>query len=112
MDASRHLAVLELATARSHWGKSLRGGHASGVVLYESFGSIAAQVAEVFLIYRRPRVNRVVWAMNCGTVGNLGIVAQPIEGAVTFALAAALYRQINIHEGVCAAKEFAGLSDA
>ena len=49
--------------------------------------------------------------MNCCTVGNLGIVAQPIEGAVGFALAAALYRQINIHEGVCAAKVFAGLSD-
>ena len=53
--------------------------------------------------------------MNCGTVGNLGnlgIVAQPIEGTVGLALAAALYRQINIHQGVCAAKEFAGLSDA
>lgn len=98
--APRYLAVLNLAADKAGWGKPLPAGRARGVALHESFGSIVAQVAEVSLQGGRPRVHRVVCAVDCGTVINPGIVAQQMEGAVIFGLTAALHGRIDIHEGV------------
>lgn len=99
--SKRHRAVLEMAVERSGWGlRPLPPGQARGVALHESFGSIVAQVAEVSLEGGRPRVHRVVCAIDCGTVVNPQIVAQQMEGAVVFALTAALHGRIDIHEGV------------
>ena len=98
--APRHLAVLELAAAKAGWGKPPAAGRAQGLALHESFGSIVAQVVEVSVVDGRPRVHRVVCAMDCGTVVNPGIVAQQVESAVVFGLSAALHGRIDIHEGV------------
>ena len=48
----------------------------------------------------RPRVHRVVCAIDCGTVVNPQIVAQQMESAVVFGLTAALYGRIDIVDGV------------
>ncbi|HEY5636571.1 MAG TPA: molybdopterin cofactor-binding domain-containing protein [Burkholderiales bacterium] len=96
----RHLAVLDLAAARSGWGTALPEGRARGVALHESFGSIVAQVAEVSRSAEgRPRVHRVVCAIDCGTAINPGIIAQQMEGSVVFGLTAALYGRIDIRKG-------------
>ena len=68
--APRYLAVLNLAAEKAAWGKPLPAGHAQGIALHESFGSIVAQVAEVSLQDGRPQVHRVVCAVDCGTVVN------------------------------------------
>jgi len=80
--------------------RALAPGRARGVALHESFGSIVAQVVEVSIQNRRPRVHRVVCAADIGTVVNPGIVAQQMEGAVIFALSAALHGRIDIVGGV------------
>jgi isoquinoline 1-oxidoreductase beta subunit len=98
--APRYQAVLDLAAAKANWGKPLPAGHAQGIALHESFGSIVAEVAEVSLLDGKPRVHRVVCAIDCGIVVNPGIVAQQMESAVIFALSAALYGQIDIVDGV------------
>jgi isoquinoline 1-oxidoreductase beta subunit len=95
----RHLAVLDLATARAGWGGKVAAGRARGVALHESFGSIVAQVAEVSIEAGVPRVHRVVCAIDCGTAINPNIIAQQMEGAVVLALTAALYGRIDVHEG-------------
>ena len=74
--------------------------------MHESFGSIVAQVAEVSLRNGQVSVHRVVCAVDCGTVVNPGIVAQQMESAVVFALSAALYGKVDIHEGVVQQKNF------
>lgn len=104
--APRHLAVLDLAAGKADWGAALPAGRARGLALHESFGSIVAQVVEVSLVGGTPRVHRVVCAIDCGTVINPGIVAQQMEGAVVFALTAALYGRVDIHEGVVQQKNF------
>ena len=104
--APRHLAVLELAASRSAWGGSLPDGHATGVALHESFGSVVAQVAQVSLEDGMPRVHRVVCAIDCGTVVNPAIVAQQMEGAVVFGLGAALYSGIAIRGGAVQQRNF------
>ena len=98
--APRYLAVLRLAAQKANWGKALPKGHAHGIALHESFGSIVAQVAEVSLQDGQPRVHRVVCAIDCGTVVNPGTVAQQVESSVNFALSAALFGKIDIQEGV------------
>lgn len=98
--APRYKAVLDLAASKAGWGKALPAGHAQGIALHESFGSIVAEVAQVSLQDGKPRVHRVVCAIDCGTVVNPGTVAQQMEGSVIFALTAALYGKIDIEGGV------------
>lgn len=99
--APQHLAVLNLAAERSGWGvRPLPEGRARGVALHESFGSVVAQVVEVSLEGALPRVHRVVCAIDCGVAVNPGVIAQQMEGAVVFALTAALHGRVDIHDGV------------
>ncbi|QDL54449.1 xanthine dehydrogenase family protein molybdopterin-binding subunit [Rhodoferax aquaticus] len=98
-EAPRYLAVLQLAAEKAKWGSPLPSGHARGIALHESFGSIVAEVAEVSLQDGKPRVHRVVCAIDCGTVVNPNTVAQQMESGVIFALSAALYGKIDIKEG-------------
>ena len=98
-DAPRYLAVLNLAAEKAGWGKPLPAGHAHGVALHESFGSIVAEVAEVSLEEGKPRVHKVVCAVDCGTVINPGVVAQQMESSVVFGLSAALFGRIDIRNG-------------
>jgi isoquinoline 1-oxidoreductase beta subunit len=94
----RHLAVLALAAQKAGWGSALAPGRALGLALHESFGTIVAQVAEVSIEDARPRVHRVVCALDCGTVVNPGIVAQQVEGSVIFALSACLHGAITFRD--------------
>ena len=105
-DAPRYLAVLQLAASKAAWGSKLPEGHAHGVALHESFGSIVAQVAEVSIKDGVPRVHQVFCAIDCGTVINPNTVAQQMESAVIFGLTAALYGKIDIKDGVVQQSNF------
>lgn len=98
-DAPRHRRVLELAAENAGWGRPVPAGRARGIALHESFGSFVAEVAEVSIQDGRPRVHRVVCAVDCGpTVNPLTIEAQ-IQSAVVYGLTAALYGKITIENG-------------
>jgi isoquinoline 1-oxidoreductase subunit beta len=98
-DSPRYLAVLNLAASKANWGSTLPAGRARGIALHESFGSIVAQVAEVSLEDGKPRVHRVVCAIDCGTVVNPDTVRQQMQSSVVFALTAALYGKVDIVDG-------------
>jgi isoquinoline 1-oxidoreductase subunit beta len=97
--APRHLAVLRLVAAAAGWSTPPRRGHARGVAVHASFGSVVAQVAEVSLEGGRPRVHRVVAAIDCGLVVNPGLVAYQVESAVCYGLSAALYGEVTLAAG-------------
>ena len=92
----RHLAVLDAAVAKAG---SAPPGHAHGVALHQSFGSIVAQVAQVSVENGEIRVQRVVCAIDCGIAVNPNIIAQQMESAVLFGLSAALGGEITFKEG-------------
>lgn len=93
-------AVLELAADRAGWGTALPAGSGRGVSIQYAFGSYLAQVAEVSMDAQgRPRVGRVVCAMDCGQVVNPDGVRAQLEGGVTFGLSAALTNEITIANG-------------
>jgi isoquinoline 1-oxidoreductase subunit beta len=99
-DAPRHGAVLDLVAGRAGWDTPPAEGRARGVALHESFGSVVAMVVELSARDGQPRVERVVAAVDCGTVVNPDGVAQQLESAVLFGLAAALHGRIDIVQGV------------
>lgn len=105
-DAPRYAVVLQLAADRARWGQALPTGHAQGLALHKSFGSIVAQVAQVSIEQGHVRVHRVVCAIDCGTVVNPETVAQQMESSVVFALSAALFGQIDIVSGVVQQNNF------
>jgi hypothetical protein len=104
--APRHAAVLRLVAEKAGWADPLPRARARGLALHESFGSVVATVMEVSIDALGPRVHRVVCALDCGTVVNPGIVAQQIESAVMFGLAAALHGRIDIQRGVVQQRNF------
>ena len=95
----RHLGVLELAVARSDWGKPLPKGHGRGLAVHESFGSYVAQVVDVSLDRGRVKVHRVVCAVDCGICVNPAGVHAQLESAVAYGLSAALYGELTIKAG-------------
>lgn len=95
----RHAAVLELAAEKAGWGKPLPDGLRRGVAVHESFGSRVAQVVEVRMAGGRPKVERVVAAVDIGLAVNPDIVAAQVEGAIGFGLGAVLHSKITLKNG-------------
>ena len=102
----RQLAVLRLAAARAGWGQALPAGRARGIALHESFGSICAQVVEASVVDGKPRVHRVVVALDAGSLVNPDTVRAQMEGSVIFALSAALHGEITIEAGAVQQRNF------
>jgi len=97
---ARRSRVLELAADKAGWGRSLSSGTALGVAVHKSFGTYVAEVAEVTVPDNGvPRVERVVCAVDCGTVVNPGAVRAQMEGGIIFGLTAAMHGAITLKEG-------------
>ncbi len=99
-DHPRHRNVLQVAAESAGYGSGLPEGRALGIAVQESFGSIAAQVAEVSIgSDGRPVVHKVTCAMDCGWVVNPDTAEAQIESGIIFGLTAALYGAITIEDG-------------
>jgi isoquinoline 1-oxidoreductase beta subunit len=128
--AARHRAVLEHVAAAAGWQAPLAPGHGRGIAdcmdaggrathgavaearaarhgrrgrglaVYQCFGSVAAQVAEVTVgSDNRIRVSRVVCTIDCGRVVNPDTVRAQIEGSIALGLSAALKEEVRIAHG-------------
>ena len=95
----RMLGVLDAAADLANWGGAVPEGRARGIAVVESFGSFAAEVAEVSVENGRPRVHRVWCAIDCGTVVNPRIVDAQMRSGIIYGLTAALYGKISIQGG-------------
>ena len=95
----RHLGVLNLAVEKAGWDRRLPEGRARGVAVHESFGSFAAQVAEVSVEDGRIRVHRVVCAIDCGIAVNPETIAAQMESGIAFGLGAALHSALHFKDG-------------
>jgi len=96
----RYKGVLELAAQKAGWGTPLPAGVHRGIAVAQSFGSYVAEVAEVSVAKDgKPRVHRVVAAVDCGMTVNTEIVKRQIESAIVYGLSAALYGRISFKDG-------------
>src|SRR6516164_5847888 len=93
-------AVLDLAAEKAGWGLALPKGRGRGISLQSVFGSYLAQVAEVEVSKEGAvRVNRVVCAVDCGTVVNPDTVRAQIQSGIIFGATAALHGEITLKNG-------------
>jgi isoquinoline 1-oxidoreductase beta subunit len=92
--------VLDLAAQKSGWGSPLAAGVHRGVAITNCFGSYVAQVAEVSMDANgKPRVHRIVAAVDCGRTVNPDVILRQVEGAIAYGLSAALYEKITFKNG-------------
>jgi isoquinoline 1-oxidoreductase beta subunit len=96
----RARAVLELAAREAGWGQPLPAGSGRGIALLHAFGSYIAQVAQVRVSDTGDvHVQRVVAAVDCGTVVNPNTVEAQIQSGIIFGISAALWGEITFKDG-------------
>jgi isoquinoline 1-oxidoreductase beta subunit len=96
----RHKGVLELAAQKAGWGTALPPGRHRGIAVAFSYGSWAAQVAEVSVAPDGTvRVHRVVCAIDCGLAVNPDQIEAQMQGGIVWGLTAALRGEITIADG-------------
>ena len=109
-DHPRHRAVLDLALETSGWSTSQSAsdeGRHRGLAVHESFNSVVAQVVEVRIDDDREiHVERIVCAVDCGTVVNPDIVRAQMEGGIFYGLTAALKGPITFENGAAQQSNF------
>jgi isoquinoline 1-oxidoreductase beta subunit len=99
-DKPKHLAVLDAAAGQAGWKQPPPPGVFRGIALNEACDSICAQVVEASVNDTGAvRVHRVISAIDCGQVVNPLTVELQTQGAIVFALTAALYGEITIADG-------------
>jgi len=96
---ARMRAVLQLAAEKSGWEKPLPAGRYRGVACFGCFASYMAEVVEISMENDKPRVHRVVAAVDCGQVINPAILEQQIQGGIVYGLGNALRAKITIEKG-------------
>jgi len=105
-DSPKNLAVLDAAAKRANWGAALPAGVFRGIAVNEACGSYCAQVVEASIEKGGVRVHRVVAAIDPGHVVNPLSVEMQTQGAVVYALTAALYGEITIDNGAAEQANF------
>jgi isoquinoline 1-oxidoreductase beta subunit len=96
----RHVGVLKLAAEKAGWDKPPAEGVFRGVAVHESFKSFVAEVAEVRIVDGKPKVDRVVAAVDCGIPVNPDNIRAQVEGGVGFGLGAVLHSKVTLKDGV------------
>src|SRR5829696_335678 len=108
-DHPRHAGVLRLAAAKAGWDRPLPKGRFRGVAVAESFKTYVAQIAEVSLdASGRPKIERVVCAVDCGIAVNPDIIRAQMEGGIGFGVGAVMKSQITIEGGAVQEGNFDG----
>jgi len=96
----RAKSVLQLAAQKAGWGQPLPSRSGRGVSMQFVFGTYMAQVAQVEVSKDgEVRVQRVVCAVDCGTVVNPDTVRAQVQSAVIFGISAALFGEITLKGG-------------
>lgn len=92
--------VLKKVADMSGWRSSKdKQGRAMGVAMVRSFGSTVAQVVEVSVTPQGPKAHRVWCAVDCGVPVNPQAIEAQVQGAVSYALSAALHGKCDIENG-------------
>jgi isoquinoline 1-oxidoreductase beta subunit len=98
-NSPKNLAVLDAAAKRAAWFDPLPTGTFRGIAVNEACGSYCAQVVEASVQGGTVRVHRVVSAIDPGHAVNPLSIEMQIQGAIIFALTAALKGEITIKNG-------------
>jgi isoquinoline 1-oxidoreductase beta subunit len=106
INSPRNLAVLDAAARKADWHTPPAAGVFRGIALNEACGSYCAHAVEVSVKSGEVRVHRVVAAIDPGHMVNPLSVEMQVQGAIVYALTAALYGEITIKDGAAEQTNF------
>ena len=106
--AKRHLAALDLAVAKSGYGKkALPKGQAWGVALHESFNTVVAYVVTASVKNGVPKLHSVTAGVHCNLAVNPLTIEAQVQGAVLMAVGTTLPgAAITLKDGVVEQQNF------
>ncbi len=108
-DTGRMAHVIRVAADRSDWGSPVGEGRGRGIAAHFTFGTYAAEVAEVTVSADGElQVDRIVAVLDCGIVVNRSSAEAQVEGGVLQGLDAALHSEIVIENGLASQSNFDG----
>jgi len=99
LDTARLKGVLQVAAEKAGWGKPLPRGQGRGIAAFYSFDSYTAAVAEVSVKNGAVKLERLVYAVDCGRPINPEGIRAQVESAAIYGLSAASYDAITISGG-------------
>jgi isoquinoline 1-oxidoreductase beta subunit len=99
LNTARLKGVLKLAAEKGAWGSPVPTGIGRGVAAYYSFETYTACVAEVAVKSGVVKVNRLVYAVDCGRPINPDGIRAQVESAAIYGLSAAMHNAITIKDG-------------
>jgi isoquinoline 1-oxidoreductase beta subunit len=102
----RHVAVLQKVAEMSDWRGESAEGHAKGVAIVESFGTIVAEVVEVDMSSGKPKLVNAWAVCDAGYVMNPDGFKNQIEGGIVFGLTAAMYGELELKDGAIVQSNF------
>ncbi|MES2323888.1 MAG: xanthine dehydrogenase family protein molybdopterin-binding subunit [Pseudomonadota bacterium] len=104
----RHMAALDLAVAKSGYGKrKLPKGRAWGVAMHESFNTVVAYVVEASVARGVPRLHKVTAGVHCNLAVNPLTIEAQVQGAALMALGTTLPgAAITLKDGVVEQQNF------
>jgi len=105
-NSPKNLAVLDAAALKAGWHEPLPSGVYRGIAVNEACGSYCAQVVEASVTGGSVRVHRVVAAIDSGYAVNPLSIEMQVQGAVVYALTAALRGEITIRGGAAEQSNF------
>ncbi|HEX5343908.1 MAG TPA: xanthine dehydrogenase family protein molybdopterin-binding subunit [Duganella sp.] len=104
----RHIAALDLAVAKSGYGKkALPKGQAYGVAVHESFNTVIAYVVVASVKNGQPKLHSVTAGVHCNTAVNPLTIEAQIQGAALMGLGMTLPgAAITLKDGVVEQQNF------
>jgi isoquinoline 1-oxidoreductase beta subunit len=104
----RHIAALDLAVAKSGYGKkALPKGQAYGVAVHESFNTVIAYVVVASVKNGQPKLHSVTAGVHCNTAVNPLTIEAQIQGAALMGLGMTLPgAAITLKDGVVDQQNF------
>lgn len=100
----RMQAVIKQAAEKANWGK--KPGVAQGFSVYFSHASYVAQVCEVEMVDKKPKVKKIIAVSDCGQVVNLTGALQQVKGGVVDGYGTAMYGKLTFKDGAAEQSNF------
>jgi isoquinoline 1-oxidoreductase beta subunit len=99
LDTARLKGVFQLAAQKAGWGQPLPKGQGRGIAAFYSFNSYTSCVAEVSVTKGSIKLDRLVYAVDCGRPINPEGIRAQIESAAIYGLSATMYDAITVSGG-------------
>ncbi|HEY2229144.1 MAG TPA: molybdopterin cofactor-binding domain-containing protein [Xanthobacteraceae bacterium] len=103
----KNLAVLNAAAEKAGWGTPPPQGVFRGLAQYHGYATYSAAVAEVSITNQgRVKIERIVVALDPGTIVNPAQIERQAAGSFVYGLSALLYGEITVKDGAVEQKNF------